>query len=42
MLVKEVMTKNVITIEKDKTIFDACNIYRDYKIGCLIVTDNKN
>jgi CBS domain-containing protein len=41
MLVKEVMIKNVVTIEKDKTIFDACNIYRDYKIGCLIVTDNK-
>jgi len=41
MLVKEVMTKNVVTIEKDKTVFDASNMYRDYKIGCLIVTDNK-
>lgn len=39
MLVKEVMIKNVITIDKDETVLQACNIYRDKKIGCLIVTD---
>jgi len=39
MLVKEVMTKRVITIEKDKTIFEAANMYKDYKIGSLIVMD---
>jgi CBS domain-containing protein len=39
VLVKEVMTKKVFTIDKNKTIFDACNMYKDYKIGCLIVTD---
>lgn len=39
MLVEEVMTKNVITIDHDKTIYDACNMYKDYKVGCLIVTD---
>ena len=40
MLVKEVMTKNVVTIDSKKTILDASNIYRDLKIGCLIVTEN--
>ncbi|MCK4364424.1 MAG: CBS domain-containing protein [Thermoplasmatales archaeon] len=39
MLVKEVMTKNVVTIDRNKTIFDACNLYKDKKIGCLLVTD---
>lgn len=39
MLVKEIMSKNVVTIDRNKTVFDACNMYRDYKIGCLIVTD---
>jgi len=39
MLVKEVMAKNVVTIDCNKTVFDACNMYRDYKVGCLIVTD---
>lgn len=41
MLVKEIMTKNVITIDKNKTILDACNKYRDFKVGCLIVKDNE-
>ena len=39
MLVNEVMAKNVVTIDRKKTVFDACNMYKDYKIGCLIVTD---
>lgn len=39
MLVKEVMTKNVIMIDRNKTVLDACNMYKDYKVGCLIVTD---
>jgi len=42
MLVKEVMTKKVVTIEHDKTVLDACNLYRDKKIGCLIVIENGN
>ena len=40
MLVKEAMTKDVITIRAKKTVLDACNKYRDYKVGCLVVTDN--
>ena len=39
MLVKEVMAKKVITIDCNKTVFDACNMYKDRKVGCLIVTD---
>ena len=38
MLVNEIMTKNVVTIESDETVLDACNVYNDRKIGCLIVT----
>ena len=30
----------VIAIESDKTIFEACNKYKHYKVGCLIVTEN--
>jgi CBS domain-containing protein len=40
MLVKEIMTKDVITIDSDKTILNACNIYRDLKVGCLLITEN--
>ena len=39
MLVKEVMTKPVITIEQNKTVFEASIMYRDNKIGCLVVSD---
>lgn len=39
MLVKEAMTKKVITIGAKQTVLDACNAYRDYKVGCLIVMD---
>ncbi|MFH1101592.1 MAG: CBS domain-containing protein [Methanobacteriota archaeon] len=40
MLVKEIMTKNVVTINAKKTVFDAANMYRDCKVGCLVVEDN--
>ena len=40
MLVKEAMTRKVITIDKNETVIQASNMYRDFKIGCLIVTDN--
>lgn len=38
MLVKEIMTKKVISIDYDKTVFDASNMYKKYKVGSLIVT----
>ena len=40
MLVKEVMTKNVVTIEKNKSVLDACLLYRDLKIGSIIITND--
>jgi len=40
MLVKEVMTKKVVTINQEQSVFDACNMYKDYKIGSLIVVEN--
>lgn len=38
MLVKEVMTKQVITIDVDASVLDACNLYKQKKVGCLVVT----
>jgi len=40
MLVKDVMTKDVITIDSNKTILDAYRLYRDNKVGSLVVTDS--
>ena len=40
MLVKEIMTKNVVNIEPNKTVFDASILLSDRKIGCLIVMEN--
>jgi CBS domain-containing protein len=39
MIVKDAMTKKVITIDRNATVLDACNKYRDCKVGCLVVTD---
>ena len=33
------MTKNVVTIDSNQTILEAYKKYRDFKVGCLIVTD---
>jgi CBS domain-containing protein len=40
MLVKEIMTRNVITIDQNATILEASQLYRDKRIGCLIITEN--
>lgn len=42
MLVKEIMTKKVVTINSNDTVFDACLKYRDKKVGCLVVTDKES
>ena len=39
MLVKEVMSKDPVKIDLKKTVFDACKLYKEFKVGCLIVTD---
>ena len=41
MFVKDVMTTNVVTIDINETVSDACKKYRDYKVGCLVVMDKK-
>lgn len=38
MLVKEIMIKPVITIDADATVYDAAMIYKEKKVGCLVVT----
>lgn len=42
MLVKEIMTKQVITINGDATVFDACMVYKEKKVGCLVVTKEES
>ena len=39
MLVKEIMTTKIVTIDSNDTILDACNTYRNFDIGCLLVTE---
>ena len=40
MLVKEIMTRNIISIDSNQTVKDACFKFRDHKVGCLLVTEN--
>lgn len=40
MLVNELMVKNVVTIESDKTVLEACKKYKDQGVGCLVVMKN--
>jgi len=40
MLVCEIMNKKVVSIDSNKTILDAFKLYRDTKVGSLIVTEN--
>lgn len=39
MFVKEIMINKILTIDCNKTILEACNIFRDNKVGSLIITD---
>ena len=39
MLVEEVMTRNVVKIDCNKCVYDACKIFIDNKVGCLVVMD---
>ena len=41
MLVEEVMTKHVQTIDSKKTVYDACKQFSKYKVGSLVVMDKK-
>jgi CBS domain-containing protein len=35
--VKDIMTKEVVTIEPDKTVFDAAELMSQAELGCLVV-----
>jgi len=37
--VEEIMTKNVVTIDRAKTVIDAAKLMTDNDVGCLIVMD---
>jgi len=40
MQVKEIMIKNIIAINSDESLLDACKKYRVHKVGSLVVMDN--
>jgi CBS domain-containing protein len=42
MLVMEVMTRNVVTIDATDSVFDACRKYKEKKVGCLVVVDHES
>ena len=39
MLVEEVMTRDVVTIDCNNNVYDACKIFVENKVGCLVVMD---
>jgi len=41
MLVKDMMKRPLVTVDVNDTVRDACDKYRDHKVGCLIVTDRE-
>lgn len=41
MLIQDIMTKSVVTIDCNETVLNACKSYKDYKVGCLVVMDKK-
>lgn len=40
MIVEEIMSDKLVTVEVNDTVKYACDKYRDYKVGCVVVTDN--
>jgi CBS domain-containing protein len=41
MLVSEIMSKDVITVDSDESVFEACKIYNEKGVGCLVVMKNE-
>lgn len=39
--VKDLMTKNVITIDLHKTVFDAATLMNEKTVGCLVIMDEE-
>jgi len=42
MIVKDIMVRKLVTVDCNESVTYACNKYRDYKVGCLIVTDKNH
>ena len=40
MFVKDIMSKKVVSIDYDKTVYDACKKYKECKLGSLVVTNS--
>ena len=41
MLVKEIMKKNIVTIDADKSVYDAASLLRKHKIGSVLARDKE-
>ena len=41
MFVDEIMTRNVVTMNRDETVLEAIKKYRDCKVGSLVVKDDE-
>ena len=41
MLVEEVMAREVVEIDCNKTVYEACKKYSQNRVGCLVVMDKK-
>ena len=39
MLIQEIMIKDVVDIDCNDSVFNACMKYREFKVGCLVVMD---
>ena len=39
MLIKEIMSKKIIAVDSNGTVMEACNKFRDHKVGSLLVTE---
>ena len=37
MLVSDIMSKDVVKVENDKSVYDVCNIYKNQGVGSLVV-----
>jgi CBS domain-containing protein len=42
MFVKEIMTKKVVTIHEDDSVYTGCLKYQDQRVGCLLVKDKND
>ena len=41
MYIKDIMTRNVMTMSCHETVLEAYKKYRDFKVGCLVINDNE-